>query len=88
VLAANPQQPLSIVLMTDGASNTGLGLGDLTVRYGSLPEEARAVHTYTIRFGEADPAELDNAAKMTGGRLVDATSSSLDAAFKETRGCG
>jgi Ca-activated chloride channel family protein len=88
VLRANPSQPLSIVLMTDGASNTGLGLGDITARYGSLPEEARAVHTYAIRFGEANPAELDSAAKLTGGRMIDATASSLDNAFKETRGCG
>jgi Ca-activated chloride channel family protein len=88
ILRTNPKQPLSIVLMTDGASNTGLGLGDITARYGSLPEEARAVHTYAIRFGEANAGELDSLAKLTGGRMIDATASSLDNAFKETRGCG
>jgi Ca-activated chloride channel family protein len=84
----NPEQPLSIVLMTDGASNTGIGLADLTARYGTLPDEVKAVHTYAIRFGEADLAELDSAAKLTGGRMIDASASSLDNAFKETRGCG
>jgi Ca-activated chloride channel family protein len=88
ILRAKPGQPLSIVLMTDGVSNTGLGLGDITARYGSLPEEVRAVHTYAIRFGEANAGELDAAARLTGGRMIDATASSLDNAFKETRGCG
>jgi Ca-activated chloride channel family protein len=84
---ADPRQPVTIVLMTDGLNNTGIGVQEFLSRYKALPPETKAVHTYTIRFGEADPAELDRAAKATGGRMVDANASSLDLAFKETRGC-
>lgn len=88
VLRGNPRQPISIVLMTDGLNTAGISLGELAAKYEALPAETRAVHTYAIRFGEASPGELDNAARMTGGRMVDATATSLQDAFKETRGCG
>ncbi|MFI6511611.1 substrate-binding domain-containing protein [Streptosporangium sp. NPDC050855] len=84
---ADPERPVTIVLMTDGLNNAGIGPKEFLSRYRALPPETRAVHTYAIRFGEADPAELDRVAKATGGRMVDADASSLDRAFKETRGC-
>jgi Ca-activated chloride channel homolog len=87
LLSENPRRPVTIVLMTDGENNAGMGLDEFLQRYGALPPEARTVHTYAIRFGEADPAELDRAARTTGGRMVDATATSLHDAFKETRGC-
>jgi Ca-activated chloride channel homolog len=86
-LAAGLGSPVTIVLMTDGKNNAGMSLEEFLQRYGALPPAVRAVHTYTIRFGEADPAELDRAAMATGGRMLDATATSLDEAFKETRGC-
>jgi Ca-activated chloride channel homolog len=87
LVTEDPGRPVTIVLMTDGLSNTGMGVDEFLQRYGALPPEARAVHTYTIRFGEADPGELARAAQTTGGRMVDATATSLHDAFKETRGC-
>jgi Ca-activated chloride channel family protein len=87
IAGPNPRQPISIVLMTDGRNNAGLSPDGFLARYAALAPEARAVHTYTIRFGEADPAELDRAARATGGRMVDANATSLMDAFKETRGC-
>jgi Ca-activated chloride channel family protein len=87
LVGENPGRPVTIVLMTDGRNNTGIDLDEFLRRYGALPPEARAVHTYTIRFGDADPGELDRAAKATGGRMVDATATSLHDAFTETRGC-
>ncbi|WP_414944709.1 substrate-binding and vWA domain-containing protein [Amycolatopsis sp. cmx-11-32] len=79
---AEPGQNVSIVLMTDGESNAGQGIEDFL----RTPKES-GVPTYTIRFGEANPAELGRAAVATGGRLVDANSTSLLDAFKEIRGC-
>ncbi len=79
---AESGQTVSIVLMTDGESNTGQGIDDFL----RAPREP-GVHTYTIRFGEANPAELGRAAAATGGRMVDANSTSLLDAFKEIRGC-
>ncbi len=84
---ADPGRPVTIVLMTDGLNNAGIGLEEFLNRHKAMPTETKAVHSHTIRFGEADSAELDRAAKATGGRMVDANASSLDLAFKETRGC-
>ncbi|MGP3951788.1 substrate-binding and vWA domain-containing protein [Streptomyces sp. 7N604] len=83
----HPGEPVSIVLMTDGENNDGIDLDTFIRRYQSLPAAARAVRTYTIRYGEADTGDLDRAARKTGGRMVDATDRSLLNAFKEIRGC-
>ncbi|MCX5403047.1 VWA domain-containing protein [Streptomyces sp. NBC_00335] len=87
LVRAFPGQGASVVLMTDGENNAGIGLDAFLERYRALPPAAQAVHTYTVRYGDADPQELDRAARATGGRMVDATAQSLLSAFKETRGC-
>ncbi|MBB5851012.1 VWA domain-containing protein [Amycolatopsis umgeniensis] len=79
---AEPGQSVSIVLMTDGESNSGPGIEEFL----RAPRDS-GVHTYTVRFGEANPAELARAAEATGGHMVDANSTSLLDAFKEIRGC-
>ncbi|MFI1397909.1 substrate-binding domain-containing protein [Streptomyces sp. NPDC020681] len=84
---AQPGRALSIVLMTDGENNAGMNLDTFILRYEAQPRTARAVRTYTVRYGEADTAELDRAARATGGRMTDATAQSLLSAFKEIRGC-
>jgi Ca-activated chloride channel family protein len=82
LLKDRPGQKVSIVLMTDGESNAGASLADFL-------QAARpaSVRTFAISYGEANRAELDQAAKATGGFMVDATSASLLSAFKEIRGC-
>ncbi|MGW1493184.1 substrate-binding domain-containing protein [Streptomyces sp. NPDC002402] len=87
VVRDQPGQAVSIVLMTDGENNAGMDLDSFIRRYEAQPRAARAVRTYTIRYGEADTRELDRAARATGGRMVDATAQSLLSAFKEIRGC-
>ncbi|MFC3453422.1 vWA domain-containing protein [Amycolatopsis speibonae] len=79
---AEPDRAVSIVLMTDGESNTGPVIDEFL-----RTPRGPGVHTYTIRFGEANPAELGRAAAATGGRMVDANTTSLLDAFKEIRGC-
>lgn len=87
-LVANDHgRSVSIVLMTDGENNAGISADDFLTRRDSLPPAARAVHTYTIRFGEANPVDLNRVAQATGGRMVDANATSLLEAFKEIRGC-
>ncbi|MFG2294411.1 substrate-binding domain-containing protein [Streptomyces sp. NPDC048603] len=86
-LAKDPGQRVSIVLMTDGENNAGMSLDAFLARYAALPPAARAIRTYTVRYGEADPQELDRAARATGGHMADATGQSLLNAFKEIRGC-
>lgn len=87
ITAADPGQPVTIVLMTDGENNAGIGLADFLRNHEARQPAAKAVHTYTVRFGEADPGELDQAARATGGHMVDANATSLSEAFKEIRGC-
>ncbi|MDI1461566.1 substrate-binding domain-containing protein [Catellatospora sp. KI3] len=77
----HPQQAVSIVLMTDGENNAGLGI-DRVLR--DLPASVR---TFAIAYGEADRADLDRVARAGGGFAVDADASSLLTAFKEIRGC-
>ncbi|MFE9823390.1 substrate-binding domain-containing protein [Streptomyces sp. NPDC005791] len=87
-LAADPDRSVSVVLMTDGENNAGLPYAQFVRRHNAMPAAVRtAVHTYPVHFGDADAGELRRAAARTGGRMVDATSSSLSEAFKEIRGC-
>lgn len=71
----------SVVLMTDGENNAGISADEF------LAAPRGSARTYAIRFGEADPVELDRVARATGGRVVDATATSLLEAVKEIRGC-
>lgn len=86
-LGDRPERRVSIVLMTDGENNAGMDVDAFVRAHARLPEDARRVRTYTIRYGEADTRELDRGARATGGRMVDATDRSLLSAFKEIRGC-
>ncbi len=82
-----PERPVSIVLMTDGENNTGISLDEFIRQYASRPSTIREVHTFPIRFGDADPGDLERVAQITGGHMIDATAGSLSDAFKEIRGC-
>lgn len=76
----------TIVLLTDGENNRGISGQDLLSWYRTQPPEIQRIRTFAIRFGEANPAELQLITEATRGRLLDATSLSLGAAFKEIRG--
>jgi Ca-activated chloride channel family protein len=78
---------VSIVLMTDGESNAGIGYEEFLRRYGELGSAARKVPTFPIHFGETDVTALRRAASATRGRMVDADLSSLSDALKEIHGC-
>lgn len=82
-LAAEPTRPVTVVLVTDGESNTGIDAAEFLRRKASLPD----VRTYAVGVGEADRAELAAVAAATGGRAVDAGDASLSEAFEEIRGC-
>ncbi|MGH3613625.1 MAG: VWA domain-containing protein [Pseudonocardia sp.] len=75
---------VSVVLVTDGISNTGLTADDFLSRYRA---RGPAAPLFAIRVGEADAAELARVATATGGRTVNADRGSLPAALKEIRGC-
>jgi Ca-activated chloride channel family protein len=76
----------SIVLMTDGESNTGDDFEAFKRRFESLPPEERAIKVFPVIFGEASPQQLTDLANLTGGRTFDGSHEPLSIVFKEIRG--
>ena len=71
----------TIILMTDGANNTG-SLYSLSSEYSSLKEE---IPIYSITFGAAKESELKDIARLTNAKVFDGKTNLLEA-FKEVRG--
>jgi Ca-activated chloride channel family protein len=82
----DPDRLYSIVLMTDGENNSGDNFQALSSQYSGLPAAARDVHVYPILFGDAQTDQMQSIADLTGGKLFDATTSSLESIFKQIRG--
>ncbi|MFF0747563.1 substrate-binding domain-containing protein [Streptomyces sp. NPDC004267] len=77
----------SIVLMTDGANTDGDPAAAFdTFHDRSLSPAQQRIPVFPILFGDSDRAALDHIAQLTGGKLFDATTGSLDGAFEEIRG--
>jgi Ca-activated chloride channel family protein len=85
-LGVDPDRLTSIVLLTDGESNSGMSASAFLTFLRALPEEARQVRTFPVLFGEADPAALHEVAELTGGKVFDSRTTSLSEVFKEIRG--
>ena len=81
----NPDALTSIVLMTDGEQNVGISESAFRRFYRGLSAEARAVPTFTVKFGPADAAELNRIARLTGGRLFEVEDTNLVTAFRQIR---
>jgi Ca-activated chloride channel family protein len=84
--ASNPDAVTSIVLMTDGENNSGISASDFIDRMNSRPSSEQDIRIFTIRFGEANPEELQQIADITGGKVFDGRSGALGQVFKEIRG--
>lgn len=84
--ALDSERYYSIVLMSDGRSNTGISQRQFRAHYADLPPEVQQVKTFTVLFGDADREEMARIAELTGGRMFDAKSDSLSQIFKEIRG--
>ena len=81
-----PDALTSIVLMTDGETNRGISAGGFPIRStDELPPETRAVPTFTVKFGSADPEALDDIARLTGGKLFSVEGTRLVTAFRQIR---
>jgi len=72
----------SVVLMTDGESNTGNSFADLEKLWGELDID---VPVFCIMFGEASKDQLDGIARLTRARVFDGRKD-LVAAFRQVRG--
>jgi len=80
-----PARAYSVVVMTDGKNESGMSEADFERWYQGLGEEERGIPVYGLLFGQAEKAQLDHLARLTGGRVFDAREN-LAAAFKEIRG--
>jgi len=80
VLDAGQHLP-AIVIMTDGKSQ-----GTMSTFEAAWRSDGRSVPVFGVTFGDdADRSQLDNLAKLTGGRVFDGTKS-LTQAFRAVRG--
>jgi Ca-activated chloride channel family protein len=86
VEASTPDNLVSVVLMTDGENNAGISADDFRSGYEARPADVRAVRTFPILFGSGSRDELQSVADLTGGRLFDASQTSLSEIFKQIRG--
>jgi Ca-activated chloride channel homolog len=84
--ATDPNRLFSIVLMTDGENNAGVSPDQFGRDYGALGAPVQAVHVYPVLFGEGSKDAMTSIASLTGGTVFDATTSSLEAIFKQIRG--
>lgn len=72
----------AIVLMTDGQSMTG-NKQSLTRQYKS---DGRNVPIFSIMFGDADPNQLEDLAKLSNAKVFDGRNEDLAKIFREVKG--
>ena len=75
----------TIVLMTDGQTNRGPTAAQFRKYYRGQSPGARAVPTFTVKFGSAGPSALTDISELTGGKLFVVKGNRLTGAFKEIR---
>lgn len=72
--------------MSDGENTDGDNARNFAEFYRQLPPEAQTIRTFTVLFGDADEAAMQEIADITGGRMFDGTQDSLSLIFKQIRG--
>ena len=86
-LARYPGRLVTVVLLTDGQSNHGLSYPEFHDRWaGKGAGGADPIRTFPILFGEASTSELDEIARLSGGRSFDGRDTNLREVFREIRG--
>ena len=82
-----PGRMVTVVLLTDGQNNHGLPYPEFRQRWsGKSAGGADPIRTFPILFGEASSTELDDIARLSGGRSFDARTTHLRDVFREIRG--
>jgi Ca-activated chloride channel family protein len=84
--AADPNRFYSVVLMTDGESNTGRDGNQFLTDFHGLPEDTQKIKAFTVLLGEASPDQLSQLADLPGGQVFDARKAPLSQIFKQVRG--
>jgi Ca-activated chloride channel family protein len=81
-----PDRFFSIVLMTDGENNQGRDGNQFISDFKRLPTQTQQIKTFPILFGEGSPAQLQQLADISGGKVFDGKSAPISEVFKEIRG--
>ncbi len=84
--AADPERPLTIVLMSDGRNQDGMTETDFVNQMRMQPERFAATPTFAVIFGDADEAQMERIADLTGGQAFDSRKQGLSQVFKTIRG--
>ena len=82
----DPNRFISVVLLTDGQNRQGTPFRDFRRELVDAQRAGEMVRTFPIVFGEASSGELEEVAKLTGGRAFEGRDTNLAAVFKEIRG--
>ncbi|GIJ44453.1 VWA domain-containing protein [Virgisporangium aliadipatigenens] len=85
-IAKDPSRFTTIVLLTDGAKTAGRDLAAFKRHLDGLTGDVRRVPVFPVLFGESTVADMEEVARVTGGRTFDGRQESLQAVFKEIRG--
>jgi Ca-activated chloride channel family protein len=72
--------------MTDGENNQGRDASAFLRDYQQFASGTRAIKTFAVLFGEANPQELQRIAGVSGGTVFDSRTAPLSQVFKEIRG--
>lgn len=80
-IAADPSRFTTIVLLTDGVRTAGRDVRAFTSTVGD-PK----IPVFPVLFGESVVTEMDEVARVTGGKTFDGRTGSLQEVFKEIRG--
>ena len=78
----DPDRFVSIILLTDGESNSGMSFEDFQRRWA----DKAPARVFPILFGEGNAAQMQQLAQSTGGREFDGRKAALNQVFKEIRG--
>lgn len=81
-LHRHPQHLVSIILLTDGVRTSGVSMDAFERHFMA----GAPVRVFPILFGAASVAEMSRIAEVSGGRVFDGKSASLDAVFRDIRG--
>ena len=72
LIAADPSRFTTIVLLTDGEKHGRPRRRRVPAFHSGLPAEVTTVPVFPVLFGESVVDEMDEVARITGGRVFDA----------------
>jgi Ca-activated chloride channel family protein len=72
--------------MTDGENTSGTDFRGFATWAGVRPAAVRDVPVFCVLFGESSVEEMEEVARLTGGRTFDARTAPLAEIFQEIRG--